>query len=217
MIKRRQSEQRQPERQPISLGFVRGIGPDKWVARWQAVRSRRPITLVPINEVGDAPTSTCDMTLVRTWPGIVPERSEGSMRTRHAVRLYDEAIALVVPTGHDAAGTTSMSVEELSLLRLLDHPDHAPQWPAPEPWQDPAWRPASIAGALEIVATGLGAILMPHPLARHLVDKHAHVIIPLDEELAPSTVWATWEVSHDSDEMQELIGVLRGRTARSSR
>lgn len=210
------------EEDPLTLGFVRGVAPEKWARRWTSVRRRRPLNLVPLPEIGDVDPASTDMTLVRSWPGQAPSRSRGADRTRHAVQLYEEAVALVVSVHDEAAQLRSLSVDELALVSLIDHPWHDPSWPSPKPWKDPSWRPTSIAAALDIVTTGLGGILLPGPLARHLTRKRDHRIVhvsegPSGERLPGSLVWATWEVARDSNEMQELIGVLRGRTVRSSR
>lgn len=141
---------------------------------------------------------------------------------RHAMRLYDEAIALVVSSDHELAKSDRIDVNELALVRLLDHPAHSPLWPAAEAWEDPDWMPQDLPAALELVASGLGAILLPQLLARHLINKHAHVVIPvLDASGTPalpgSAVWATWEKSRDAPDVQLLAGILRGRRERSSR
>lgn len=143
--------------------------------------------------------------------------------TRRALRLYTEAIALVVPKDHELVETAGprgpeLDSGELDLVTLLDHPDHAPEWPAAAPWADPAHRPADLAAALRLVATGLGGILMPLPLARHLVSKREHAIVALTGDPLPGTVvWASWAAERDGADVQQLAGVLRGRTARSSR
>ena len=223
----------------IVLGFARGIAPSKWERRWREATGL-PIELRPVAVAfGPAPAAAgtrarglppIDVMLERTAPGARPAGSVGADRTRHALRLYGEAIALVVPAGHALAKRESISPEELAslaearnqddeALKLLDHPDHAPDWPAPEPWADPAWRPANPRAALRLVAAGTGGILLPLPLARHLTEKREHALVPVHGEspLAPTEVWATWEVSRDGADVQQLVGILRGRTARSSR
>lgn len=204
----------------ILLGFTRGVAPSKWERRWNAISPERQLTIVPFPEPYGRPEGAdeFDMTLERTAPGSAPvgSASEGST-THHALRLYDEALALVLPKGHELKGSESVSLADLADVRILDHPNHAPDWPAAEPWADPAWMPTDIHAALEIVATGLGGILMPAPLARHIIDKHSHIAIRLAEPIAGGTVWASWRVERDAPDMQHLAGVMRGRTARSSR
>jgi DNA-binding transcriptional LysR family regulator len=200
----------------LSLGFARGIAPSKWAARWQAVQPAIPLELVPLNLTFGAPKhpESCDVVIERAAPGEQPETAE-----RHALHLYTEAIGLVVPVDHELADNESVAVADLTLVQLLDHPDHAPDWPAAEPWQDASWMPRNARAALELVAAGSGAMLLPVPLARHISDKRRHAVLRLTGEpaLAGSTVWATWARDRDAADVQQLIGVMRGRTARSSR
>lgn len=202
----------------LSLGFARGTSPGKWAERWERATGA-PLELVPLAlAFGWDPDADVSVMLERTRPG---ERPEGSLepRTRHAVRLYEETLALVVPHDHELAGQDRASLDDISLAGLLDHADHSPEWPATEPWADPAWKPADPAAALEAVATGAGSILLPLPLARHLAGRREHSVIPVDDaaELPGTAVWATWSIGADDTDIQHLVGVMRGRTARSSR
>lgn len=212
---------------PMRLGFARGIAPSKWERRWlEAVG--RPLELHPIEVAfgrspaagrrGSGARSEVDVMLERAHPGERPDGSSGDAKSRHAIRLYTEAIALVVPIDHELAESGGVEISDLALVRLLDHPDHAPDWPAAAPWDDPSWRPADAYAALDLVATGAGGILLPRPLARHLARKREHAVIPLlGEPLPGTTVWASWAVDRDAPDVQQLAGILRGRTARSSR
>ena len=201
----------------LQLAFVRGIAPSKWADRWNAVRSRRRLELMPVDAHFDATPAQADVTLVRAMPGAYPAGSRDGVRTRHAVQMYEEAVALVVDADHDLAHEVNLDAAELDLVRLLEHPWHDASWPAAEPWADLEWRPKSLGGALEIVATGLGGILMPLPLARHIQNKKLHRILEVTGDIDGTRVFATWSIDRDDDEIQELIGVLKGRTARSSR
>lgn len=201
----------------LTMGFVRGISPSRWADRWNAVRRRRRMNLVPVDAHFDAQPAGVDLTLVRAMPGAFPADSRDGSRSRHAVQLYEEAVALVVDADHDLSDVRTIDAVDLDLVRLLDHPAHDVAWPEPEPWKDPTWKPTSLPGALELVATGLGGILMPLPLARHIGKKREHKIVEITGEIAGTRVFATWDVKRDDDEIQELIGVLRGRSARSSR
>lgn len=201
----------------VTLGFVRGIAPSRWADRWNRVRSRRRMQLVPMPEHFDADTDEVNLALTRAMPGQFPEGSRSDPRSRHAVQMYEEAVALVVDIDHDLAEFATLDLADLDLVRLLDHPWHDESWPAAEPWAEADWMPKSLLGALEIVATGLGGILMPLPLAKHITDKKLHRIIEVTGNIDGTRVFATWDIAFDGDEIQELIGVLRGRTSRSSR
>lgn len=204
----------------LRLGFVRGIAPTKWAKRY-IVATHTRLQLVPIAAAfspRDPVSPDYDMLLERTAPGVRPVGT-GENGTRRSLRLYNEQVALVVSVDHELAGDSEISAADLALVPLLDHSDHAPEWPAPEPWADPEWKPKNVRAALELVATGAGAILLPLPLARHISSKKQHALLQVTGEGSPAgtTVWATWETAADSADMQQLAGILRGRTARSSR
>lgn len=211
----------------LRLGFARGIAPSKWAARWRIVQPAIPLELTPLNLTFGGPKDPApyDVIIERAAPGQRPagtEQRAGSRDpdpTRHALRLYTEAIALVLPIDHELAEQEQVTVSDLSLVKLIDHPDHSPEWPEAEPWHDPSWMPRNAVAALELVATGAGAMLLPQLLARHIGDKRRHAVLRVIGEpaLAGSTVWATWSIERDDADVQQLVGVMRGRTARSSR
>ena len=211
-----------PPLPPLRLGFVRGVAPSKWAERWVRAVREQQLELVPVALADvDAARSEVDVLLERAAPGATPPGADQASRTRHALRLYEESVALVVAADHELAERAEVDLEDLALLPLLDHPDHHEEWPAAQRWRDPAWAPLDAEGTLELVATGMGGALMSLPLARHVGRKRIHAVIPVTHEgraLLPGTeVWATWSVERDADDVQRLMGVLRGRTARSSR
>ncbi len=223
--------------EPLTLGFVRGVAPSKWAKRWARAVREQPLELVPVGlcQVEVARTAT-DVLLERVAPGRSPagtasaeaspdhaSDSAGATAspTRHALRLYEEGVALVLEAGHELAARGEVGLDELALVSLISHPDHHPEWPAARPWQDDSWAPRDAEATLELVATGIGGALMAFPLARHLAGKRTHAVVPVTnggEPLLPGTeIWASWRIERDANDVQRLIGVLRGRTARSSR
>ena len=178
------------ERHAIRLGFARGVAPSKWARRWAEAHrggDAPALELVPLPVSGRV-SEDLDIVLERVAPGSEPEGTaaegpHGPAPTRHAVRLYTESLALVVAADHELAGAESAGRDALALVTLLGHPDHSPAWPDPEPWQDPSWAPKNAAAALELVATGLGAILLPLPLARHLSAKREHAVLLVEHDM----------------------------------
>ncbi|MBO1901743.1 LysR family transcriptional regulator [Leucobacter weissii] len=205
-----------PEPAPLRLGFVRGIAPGKWARRWHE-RTSTPLELIPFSS-GEAPPAA-DVLLERAAPGARPAGAEPPTQDRHAVRLYTEEIALVVAAEHEVAEQATIDRATIELIELIGHPDHAAAWPPPGPRPDPAWAPADAGEALEFAATGTGGVLLPLPLARHLAEKGRHAVLRVeaDPPLAGTSVWATWDVERDADDVQRLVAIMRGRTARSSR
>lgn len=205
------------DQESLTLAFVRGVTPGKWADRWRELRTRRPLTITPLDGTGDPGSEGADVTIVRVPSDAFPQGSRGEPRSRHAVFLYEEQVSLVVDIDHELADSHGVDLDDIALVRLLDHPDHDHTWPEPEAWVEEEYRPTSIEGTLELVATGLGGVLLPQPLARQLINKRKHVAIPVNADLDGTRVFASWDLSRDDDDIQELIGVLRGRTARSSR
>lgn len=217
---------------PLRLGFVRGVAPQKWARRWaewatHSGGAHAPLELVPLDSTGRIePTAAAelDVVLERIPPGERPDGSVGPDRRRNAVRLYEEAVALVVAADHELTDTTSarkaaLDRDTLELVSLLPHPDHPASWPATDSI-DAAWIPRDAAEALALAATGTSGVLLPLPLARHLADKRAHAILPLegiDPPLPGTEIWASWEIERDANDVQQLIGIFRGRGVRSSR
>ncbi|MCB1274262.1 MAG: LysR family transcriptional regulator [Leucobacter sp.] len=197
----------------LRVGFARGVAPGKWARRWEEATGSR-LELVPLPARG---THGFDLVLERVDPGALPQGANSPEASRRAVRLYEESVAIVVAADHELADERRAGLDALQLVTLLAHPHHAPAWPAPEPWADPSWMPRDAAAALKLVASGAGAILLPLPLARHLSSKREHAVLPLDAELPGTEIWASWAIERDAPDMQQLVGILRGRTARSGR
>lgn len=211
------------EHRPLRLGFARGTAPSKWAKRWLQA-THEPLELVPIAVTfgRDHPPledSPVDVMLERTRPGELPAGTTAPEPTRYAVRLYTEAVGLVVAADHELAGEASIDIADLRLVTLLDHADHLSQWPQVQPWDEPSWKPQSATAALAVVATGAGAILLPLPLARQLSSRRDHAVLPVtgDSALEGGAIWASWDLARDAADVQHLAGIMRGRTARSSR
>lgn len=206
---------------PLRVGFVRGVAPSKWAERWLQVAPEQTLELIPLaHDQVDSARQELDVLLERTAPDAIPEGSEPLSRSRHAIRLYEEAVALVVPPDHELAGEKAIGLDELRLVTLLAHPDHHEGWPEAEPWGDPSWAPRNAVATLELVATGVGAALLSQPLASHLANKHDHRVVPVSDRSEPlpgTQIWASWSIERDNADVQRFAGLLRGRTPRSSR
>ncbi len=76
-------------------------------------------------------------------------------------------------------------------------------------------RPATTADAVELVAAGIGVLLVPQSLARlhHRRDLTYRTVT----DVPSSTIALVWPAGTTSELVEELIGIVRGRTANSSR
>ena len=195
------------------VGFVPGVTPDKWSRAWSQRMPRRPLVMVPLGErdgVALLRSGELDMCLVR-----LPVDREGL----HLIPLYDEQPVVVVSTNHPVAAYDEIDVAELADEHLLQDPDTVPEW------RDLATEVAvrsrhpvpsmTLRQAVESVAADAGIVIVPMSLARlhHRRDVRAVRVTGV-----PSTkVGLAWRTDHGDDRVEVFIGVVRGRTANSSR
>jgi DNA-binding transcriptional LysR family regulator len=188
----------------LRLAFVTGTTPDKWARAWRE-RRPEPLVLVPVTEEqqedvvrrGDA-----DVALVR-----LPVGTEDL----HCVRLYDELPVVVAGLEHLVAAADTVRLDDLADEQLVR--PHASGWrPAVEQL---AWPSMSEREAIEAVAAGTGVVIVPMSVARlyHRKDVVQREIT----DLAPSTIALVWPCDGDDDRTQALVGIVKGRTANTSR
>jgi len=187
------------------VAFVPGVTPDKWARIWRD-RSRTPLELTLVEEpeqVSVLRRGTADMSFVR-----LPIDRDGL----HCIPLYDEQPVVVVPVEHPVAAYDEISLGELSDEQLVhgDVPDWTPttaqlEWPA-----------MSAKDAIEVVASGTGIVIVPMSIAR--LHHRKDVVHRLVTGVPTTKIGLAWLVDrNDEDPIQEFIGVVRGRTANSSR
>ncbi|GAA4838695.1 hypothetical protein GCM10023201_29910 [Actinomycetospora corticicola] len=190
------------------LGHVPGVTPDKWARMWAERRPQVPL------EVG---LGTTDEVVARIRGG---ELDAGLVRLPidrtglHAIPLYTEVTVVVVPKDHVVT-----AAEEATLDDLADEIVQRPQDDT-LPWTERPGRaavsdPETTADAIELVAAGVGVLVLPLSLAR-LHHRRDLTHRPLTD--APtSAVALTWPDAENSEDMEEFIGIVRGRTVNSSR
>ena len=186
------------------LGFVTGATPDKWARIWRD-RSRERLDLVPLTEAEqERVLRACDvdMAIVR-----LPVDRTGL----HLIPLYDEVPVVVLPRDHYLSLAEDVSLADLAEEQLVL--PHRSGWtPAVE--QLP-WPPMSEKDAVETVAAGTGVAIVPLSIARLLHRKD--VVHRPVRDVDPTAVGLAWLIEHDDDRTQAFVGIVRGRTANSSR
>jgi DNA-binding transcriptional LysR family regulator len=192
-------------RPAFRVGFVAGATPDKWARVWRERFPRQRLELVPLEQdvqETDLRAGELDMCLVR-----MPVDREGL----HCIPLYDEVPVAVVGAEHVAT-----VVDELSLADLADEQlvlPHPSGWTPTVEQLD--WPPMGVAEAVEVVAAGTGVAIVPMSLAR-LHQRKDTAYRPV-RDLPPTTVALAWLVDNEDPRVQSFIGIVRGRTERSSR
>ncbi|XHM94720.1 LysR family transcriptional regulator substrate-binding protein [Peterkaempfera sp. SMS 1(5)a] len=190
------------------LAYVPGVTPAKWMRVWNERLPQVPLTLVPI-PAGEASEvlrgSGADAGLVR-FP---VDRT-----TLSAIPLYTEVTVVVVPKDHLLAAADEVTVEDLADDIVLHPLDDTLGWES-LPGKPALERPASTADAVELVAAGIGVLVVPQSLAR-LHHRRDLTYRPLSD--APqSQVGLSWPEDRTTDLVEEFIGIVRGRTVNSSR
>jgi DNA-binding transcriptional LysR family regulator len=187
------------------VGFVTGATPDKWARTWRERYARDPFELVPLAEEEQEDrirAGTLDMALVR-----LPVDRNGL----HLIPLYDELPVAVLGTEHLLTLAEQVTTADLAGEQLVV-PERSGWTPAADQL---AWPPMSVKEAVEVVASGTGVAVVPMSIARlhHRKDVTYRVVT----DLAPTTVGLAWLVENDDPWVQRFVGIVRGRTERSSR
>jgi DNA-binding transcriptional LysR family regulator len=129
----------------------------------------------------------------------------------HVVRLYEELPVAVVSREHPAAAYDELPVADLlSEQFVLGAP--AGVTPAVDQLDYP---PMTQREAVEVAASGTGVVVLPMSVARLLQRRDvAHVVLT---DLPSTQVALVWPQDRDDDDTQAFVGVVKGRTPRSSR
>ncbi len=182
--------------------------PAKWVNLWKQRRSDTPIELIPLDALDGGTSIRSQQTTVSLVR--LPVDRDGL----HAIELYRETPVVVFPKDHHFAAADHLSVTDLHdevLQYPLDCPlewDNIPGLPAFE-------RVETTKMALEVVAAGVGVVVVPQSLARL---HHRKDLTYLPIEGAPfSPVALVWEEFDDNPDIEEFVGIVRGRSTNSSR
>ncbi|MEV4098100.1 LysR family substrate-binding domain-containing protein [Streptosporangium saharense] len=190
------------------LAYVPGVTPAKWVNVWTERMPDVPITLVAVpaaEVVGLLRNGGADAGFVR-----LPIDRDGLS----VIPLYVETTVAVVPKDHVVAAADEVSVADLADDEVFHPLDDTVEWTV-RPGLPAFTRPATTADAVEMVAAGTGILLVPLSLAR-LHHRRDLTYRPVSD--APqSQVALSWPADATTDLVEDFIGVVRGRTANSSR
>ena len=186
------------------MAFVPGVTPDKWARVWRE-RSRDPLELELVDQADQETvlrTGAADMAFVR-----LPVDRE----VLHCIPLYDEVPVVVVPVDHPVTAYDEIALSELSDEQLVA--GDVPDWQPTTPQLD--WPAMSTKDAIEVVASGTGIVVVPMSVARlHHRKDVAHRPVT---GVPSTTIGLAWLKERDDDRIQAFIGIVRGRTANSSR
>jgi DNA-binding transcriptional LysR family regulator len=192
----------------FTLAYVPGVTPTKWVRTWNERLPDVPLTLsgVPAEQAA----------------GVLRERSADAGFLRlpidrtdlSAIPLYTEVSVVVVPKDHLVAAVDEVTAEDLADEIVLHPLDDTLDWER-LPGRPAIERPATTADAVELVAAGVGVLVVPQSLAR-LHHRKDLTYRPVTD--APvSRVVLSWREDATTDLVEQFIGIVRGRTVNSTR
>lgn len=174
----------------LRLGYVAGVSPGRWLRTWADRRPDQPLEAERVEEAAQFEQlleGGHDLAFAR-----LPVPHDGL----HVIPLWEEVAVVVLPKEHPLAEAESLQLADLE-------------------GESAAPRQADAAMTIELVAAGTGYAIVPHGVAR-LHHRRDVVAIPVTDA-PPTRIALVWRVDRDDDDIQEFVGVVRGRTARSSR
>ena len=189
----------------FTLGVVPGSTPGKWVKAWKERMPTVPVVLQPISVAEQrGALERVDAALVR-----MPIDNHGL----HVIPLYHEVPVVIFAADSHLSAADDLTAADLSDQVLITPDDDVLGWTGPAPASFPP--PQNTADAIEIAATGVGIVVTPMSLARlhHRRDVDYRPLL----DGPSSQVALAWQVDRDTDLVQTFVGIVRGRTARSSR
>jgi DNA-binding transcriptional LysR family regulator len=190
------------------IAYVPGVTLGKWTRIWRERLPRVEPVLMPV-AAADAEDLVrqggADVALLR-----LPVDRTGL----HAIPLYTETTVVVIPKDHLLTAADEVSTADLEDEVVLHPLDDTLDWPGP-PGRAAAQRPAGTAAAIELVAAGVGLLVVPLSLARlhHRKDLTYRPVSGLPE----SRVALCWLEDDTSELVEQFIGIVRGRTVNSTR
>ncbi|MEU4131105.1 LysR substrate-binding domain-containing protein [Streptomyces wuyuanensis] len=190
------------------LAYVPGVTPGKWVRIWQERLPDVPLELVPV-PAAEAPGLLRDGGVDAGVVRLPVDRAVFS-----AIPLYTETTVVVVPKDHAVAAVDEVSLEDLA-EDVVFHPlDDTLEW-QDLPGRPAIERPATTADAVELVAAGVGVLVVPQSLARlhHRRDLTYRTVVDAPQ----SSVALSWPEDRTTDLVDDFIGIVRGRTVNSTR
>ncbi|MCX3062643.1 LysR family transcriptional regulator substrate-binding protein [Streptomyces beihaiensis] len=197
-----------PAPSPFRLAYVPGATPAKWVRIWRERYPDVPLELVPVAAEdaaellrrGDADAGLVRGPVDRTYFSAIP--------------LYTETTVVIVPKDHLVTAADEVTAADLA-DEIVQHPlDDVLDWECP-PGRPAFERPATTADAIELVAAGVGLLVVPQSLARlhHRRDLTYRTVT----DVPRSGIVLAWPEERTTDRVDDFIGVVRGRTVNSTR
>ncbi|UKA66904.1 LysR family substrate-binding domain-containing protein [Arthrobacter sp. FW306-05-C] len=176
----------------LRITYVAGVTPGKWIRRWEERMPHIPLQAFMVEDaaqLGPLQDGSADMGFVR-----LPIEREGLS----VIPLYEEQPVVVAPKGHEISVFEEVPFADLAEESFLDV--------------------AALGGpeaALQVVASGAGLVVLPMAVARHFNVKDTVARRLTGAE--GTDIALAWPTEATDEVLEEFVGIVRGRTAQSSR
>ena len=192
----------------LTLGYVPGATPAKWAGIWAERHPEVPLRLSAVAAADAAAAvraGTVDAALLRPT---------GDTSGLAVIPVYDEILVAVVPTDHVLTAADEITSADLDGEPVLVPLDDVADW-ADAPGVPVDHRPETTQDAIELVAAGTGALIVPQSLAR-LYRRKDLTYRPITDAPACPIAFA-FPQGPQSELIEQFIGIMRGRKPGSSR
>ncbi len=176
----------------LRIAYVAGVTPGKWIRRWEERMPQIPLQAFMTDDgaqLDPVRTGSADMGFVR-----LPVEREGL----NVIPLYEEQPVVVAPKGHEISVLEQVALADLAEEFFLD---------------------VDVVGgaeaALQVVAAGAGLAILPMSVARHFNVKDT--VARRLTDVPGTRIALAWPADSSDEIIEEFIGIVRGRTAQSSR
>ena len=201
---------------PVSffIAFVAGVTPTKWTRIWGDRRPDVPLTVFrteTAEQIAVLHDGRAELSLVR----LPIDDTNLSV-----INLYREIPVVVASKDHPIEQAETVLLADLAGEHLLQNPDDVPEWrDLADEVRDGTRRPLppmrDLDETMEQVAAGVGIIIVPHSIAR-LYGRKDVVSRPVTD-VADTQIALAWLTRETTDDIEEFIGIVRGRSKASSR
>jgi len=189
--------------------IVPGVNPDRWLRVWQDRLPDVPVTLLhaePPDAVTALREGRTDVALVR-----LPVDRDGL----HVIPLYTEATVVMVPKDHVFSVAEEVVPDDFADETVIVPDDDLVGWTDAPGTPFTGGPVPTTTDAVDLVAAGVGVLLLPQSVAR-LHQRRGLTARPVAGSPG-SQIGLAWLVDAEDELTEEFIGIVRGRTAGSSR
>jgi hypothetical protein len=173
----------------LRIGFVPGVTLAKWRRIWADRMHRVPLDVVEVTQAGQRTA------LVSGEVDMCFVRLPIDTDGLHTIALYEEVPVVVAPKDHPLAAFDDVSLADLAgETFVVDDAE---------------------ATGVDRVAWGAGLMLVPLSVARS--HSRRDLIHRPVTDAQPTAIALAWLVDNPNELIEEFIGIVRGRTANSSR